>query len=193
MMTLSQCARVAVSCLCWILPASIAMAATQATATTADTSLTPIELSLQDAVKMGLENNLDIKVARFTPQQRLEDVIFSEAAFDPNVGGSVFKSDNSQPSQNVFDIGAGGKLVSLDTKVNNYVIGFADPLRWGANYTAQLNMTRFESSSVNAVFPVTYTAQFDLAYNQSLLRNFGKKANETQIIIEATNAEINEE
>ena len=149
-----------------------------------------MSLSLKDAIEMGLKNNLDIQVAEKAPLQREQDVVFQQAAFDPNIGGSAFKSDNSQPSQNFTDIGAFGTVVAVDSTVNDYRIGFSDPLHWGASYSANLEMTRFTSTSNNAIFPTTYQTALELAYNQSLLRNFGNKANESLIVIAQNNYEV---
>jgi len=177
--------------LCLAMPGMSAIAAPQSGEATGMESGPPaMNLSLQDAVAMALENNLDIKAARITPDLRSQDIIFQEAAFDPNVGASVFKSDNSRPSQNVFDIGTTGTVVSIDSTVNQYDVGWGDSLRYGARYTADLSLQRFTSTSANAIFPTTYYATLTFAYNQSLLRNFGRKANETQIVIAQTNHEI---
>lgn len=164
--------------------------ASQAETPPAPTGPPAITLSLADAVKMGLENNLDIKVAKQTPLIREQDIIFQEAVFDPNFGATAFKSDNSQPSQNVFDIGTSGSIVSLDSTVTDYAAGWGDRMRWGGSYTADLRLTRFTSTSRNAVFPTSYQTSFEVAYNQALLRNFGTKANETNIVIAQNNQAI---
>ena len=35
----------------------------------------PISLSLPDAIQMGLKNNLDIKIAQYTPKLREQDIL----------------------------------------------------------------------------------------------------------------------
>ena len=66
-----------------------------------------ISLSLQEAVRMGLENNLDIKVSQLTERTRERDIVVAQAVFDPffNMGMSYGK--NRDPSVSFFDFGAG--------------------------------------------------------------------------------------
>ncbi len=152
----------------------------------------PLPLSLSEAIQTALNNNLDIKVATYNPQLRGQDTVVQEAVFDPNLSFSATKEDNSRPSQNVFDVGTSGAVVSVDSTVNFYTAAWQDPLQWGANYTAELNLGRFTSTSANAVFPTTYTTSLTLAYNQSLLRNFGKPANTTEIVVARNNQKFSE-
>lgn len=181
-MRLSRCVLVVTLCL--------TLSGLPAPVSAQETTAPPMPLSLNEAIRMSVENNLDIKAASFTPEIRGQDILFQQAAFDPNLGFSAFKSDNSQPSQNVFDIGAAGQVVGIDSTVNVFTTGFLDPLSWGASYSANLNLTRFTSTSANAVFPTTYQTNFEVAYNQSLLRNFGRKPNQTQIVLAQTSHEI---
>src|SRR5881296_3542647 len=186
MMTPSKCALVLALGLAW--PATQAGAAPQdqpqqPPQPASEAGPPPINMSLSDAVQMSLKNNLDIRIAQYTPQVREQDIIFQESAFDPNVGLSATYQDNSRPSSNVFDVGSRGTLESIDTTVQDYTAGFADRFRYGGNYSATLELTSFTSNSANAVFPTTYQSSLTFAYNQSLLRNFGREVNETQIVI----------
>ena len=52
-------------------------------ASTTATLLGRLELSLEDAVKMGLENNLDVQVQRFAPFISEQDLGVAWGAFDP--------------------------------------------------------------------------------------------------------------
>ena len=196
-MTVSKCALVvAVSLSLAAGPLPLA-SPRQAAVLTDEASMPPMSLSLADAVKMSLENNLDMKVARYTPQIREQDAFFQEAAFDPNLGFSALYRDFSFPTQNVFDVsvdpnapGTAVEVLGIDGTFNEYSAGFRDPLRWGASYTADLIVQVSTSDSANQIFPTTYRSALEFAYNQSFLRNFGRDANETQIVIAQTNHEI---
>lgn len=152
----------------------------------------PIEMSLVDAIQMSLQNNLDIKVASYDPLQRQQDVVFQQAVFDPNLTGLAQKSDNKQPSLNVFDVGAAGTIASIESTTNFFQTTFTDPLSYGASYLVDLQMTRQTSNSANAVFPTTYFSQLRFQYDQSLLRDFGTKNNKTQIVIAQNNEKISQ-
>ena len=156
----------------------------------------PMTMSLADAVRMSLQNNLDIKVAEKTPEIRQQDVIFQDAVFDPNFGFSALKSNFTRPTQNLFDIdpnlisSQGVEVVGIQGTFQEYKAGFHDPLKWGGNYTASLAAQRQSSNSSNELFPTTYRAVLEMVYDQSFLRSFGRDVNETQIIISRNNEEI---
>jgi len=167
-----------------------------------ETGAPPMELSLAEAVRMGLENNLDIRVANYNPQISEQTLLVRDAVFDPNFGFLYQKQDLTSPSINITDIGAVDPndllavegteetLFALNQEFDNFNFAWLDPLTWGASWEASMFLQRAETSSRNALVPVTYFSQFQLAYNQSLLRNFGRQANRTDIIIAQNDYDI---
>ena len=180
------------NCVRALVPAALALMVIVSTASAQDQPAGSMNLALLDALKMSLKNNLDIKVAQVTPLVREQDVIFQEAQFDPNAGGSIFISDNTFPTTNVFDVSLAnpGTLVSIEQDINDFTAGFQDTLRYGAQYSVGLFARRVASTSANALFSPSYTTTLVLAYRQSLLRNAGDNVNETNIVIARTNEEI---
>jgi outer membrane protein TolC len=61
-----------------------------------------LKLSLGDAVAMGLENNLNVEVARFTPRIAEEVHVSAWGAYDPRFSGDLGYLDDEQP--NAFSI-----------------------------------------------------------------------------------------
>src|SRR4029434_2893852 len=61
----------------------------------AQTGPPAITLSLADAIRMGLENNLDVRVASKTPLIREQDVLIQSAVFAPNLRFFAEKQDNT--------------------------------------------------------------------------------------------------
>lgn len=164
-----------------------------------ETGPPPIPLSLSDAIKMGMENNLDVKVAEKTPLIREQDILVQEAAFDPNFRAFAEKQDNHFPTAlRTVTGGVAANTVAASEDIieefafrqNNFTLAFGDPLRWGGRYTAQMDLTREITSSADAFLPLQYQSALTLAYEQSLLRNFGDEVNETQIVLAQTNREI---
>jgi len=159
----------------------------------------PSQISLSDAIRMGMENNLDVKVASVTPRIREQNILLREAAFDPNVRIFAEKRDDTFPTA-LRTVSGGTAAASISgseevifpfaRKQENYTISFQDPLRWGGSYQAQLDMTREITSSADAFLPLQYQTALFLAYNQSLLRNLGKSVNETQIVLAQNNNEM---
>jgi outer membrane protein TolC len=183
-MTVRNCALMAALALLGLNPAAAqeGAGARQETPLPAELGPPPIMISLADAVQMGLKNNLDIKVARYNPRIREQDIYFQEAQFDPNLGIGAEHDDISQATLNRTDIS--------NSKGEIYTIGFFDRLHWGASYSANLDLQNSSSTSIFAPFPTTYFASLNLAYNQSFLRGFGNQANETQIVIARNNNQI---
>ena len=175
------------------------LSASQAETPPAQTGPPKITMSLADAVRMGFENNLDVKVARFAPMVREQDILIQDAAFDPNLRFFAEKQDNTFPSAQRTVIGSAATtqirssediIAPFNFNQQNYTAAFGDPLRWGGKYSVQLNMTREVTSSADSFLPKQYQTSLLLMYEQSLLRNFGKSANETQIVLAQNNYDL---
>src|SRR6266850_5853913 len=59
-------------------------------------------LSLQDASKAALENNLDIVVRAYDPLRSEAQVIAAEANLDPTLTGTATSSSTQRPSPTAF-------------------------------------------------------------------------------------------
>lgn len=192
----------AILCFAAVSPGTGAVAQQQGAGVMDETGAPPLQLSLTDAVRMGLENNLDIRVANKNPQISEQLLLVQDAVFDPNFGFLYQKQELTSPSINITDIGlvdpndllavegTEETLFALNQEFDNFNFAWFDPLTWGASWEASAFFQRAETSSRNALVPVTYFSQVQLAYNQSLLRNFGKDANRTQIIIAQNDYDI---
>jgi len=201
MMTLRRYTLAAILCFA-ALSLGTGVPAQQGASALDQTSAPPLQLSLGDAVRMGLQNNLDIRVANYNPQLSEQDLLVRDAEFDPNFGFLYQKQDLTSPSINITDIGVidpndlldidstAETLFALDQEFDNFNFAWFDPLTWGASWEAGMFLQRAQTSSRNALVPVTYFSQFQLAYNQSFLRNFGRDANRSQIIIAQNNYDI---
>jgi outer membrane protein len=128
-------------------------------------------LSLQDAVKAALENNLDIVVSAYSPLIGESGVIAAESVFDPSLNGLVRSIDSKGPSLLTF---------VPTRKAHDYVASFVDPVLTGGQY-------QIEIEAVDTSLPVSGIQEFDTSWRvrvaQPLLRNFGPKANKTLVVI----------
>jgi outer membrane protein TolC len=86
-----------------------------------------LELSLGDAIRMGLENNLDVRVTRFDPAISYESSQIAWAPYDPLAVGEFGETNFEQPNtfginrvaKNVQDdIGGSGGLTALVPYLN---------------------------------------------------------------------------
>src|SRR5258706_460406 len=62
-------------------------------------------LSLQDAVKMALENNPDILVEKLGPESGAEGVRQARGAYDPLLTSTLQETHSTSPGTNIFSGG----------------------------------------------------------------------------------------
>jgi outer membrane protein len=202
MMGVSKCALAVAFCLTLSGFAALAQEP-QAPPATPPSGPPPTTLSLVDAVQMSLKNNLDARVARYTPLQREQDILFEESAFDPNVGAFFQYTDQTRQSAFAIDV----QRTAFDpnvgiTPVGDFSLlvlegtdklmggGFSDRVKWGGEYSAGLTLERVTSTSANVLLPTYYAASLRFNYNQSLLRGWGTDVNTTRITVARTNLDI---
>src|SRR5690606_38347503 len=70
-----------------------------------------IELSLDEAIRVGLEKNFDIRIARLDHLTSYHDEVIAQSAFDPFFSMGLDFSKNRRPTASFLDIG-GGALIS---------------------------------------------------------------------------------
>ena len=61
-----------------------------------------LQLSLADAIAMGLENNLAVEVTRFTPYIAYEDTRIAWGAYDPEMFAEGGYTKNEIPNANLI-------------------------------------------------------------------------------------------
>jgi outer membrane protein TolC len=165
-----------------------------------------LELGLQDAVELAMENNMDIAVQRYYPWFADTDILrtkgggsprgipsaavgFSTANipqlfFDPTVTTSISYDSRITPINNPFISGTGTvtafSLRSHTAQYNNhYSQGFAT----GTSLDAFWNNTRASSSSTANFFNPYVQSALTVQLSQQLLNGFGTFANRRNILI----------
>ena len=164
-----------------------------------------LELSLQDAVTLALQNNLDIRVARYTPWFGQTDVLRAEGGgipsgtfvlgsggggtFDPVIAATASIADNTTPVNNPFISGTGtgsNSLIALKSHQTQLNIAYAQELHTGTFFSFGLDNTRSSSSSSANFFNPSVSSQLFASIQQPLLRGFGILP-VTRFIIETKN------
>ena len=172
-----------------------------------------LELGLQDAVELALENNMDITVQRYYPWFAETDILrtkgggsargipaaavgFSTANipplfFDPTVTTSVSYDSNVTPINNPFISGTGTvtafSLRSHRAQYNNH---FSQGFSTGTSFDAFWNNTRSSSSSVANFFNPSVQSALTVSLSQQLLNGFGTFANRRNILIANNNRKL---
>lgn len=147
------------------------------------------KLTLQNAIETSLKNNLQVQIAVETRDFTRAGVLIEQGFFDWNLtsGVSLSKIQDASRGQNF----PGGPLVSSETTSFNraFTLGSTKAFGWGGNLSLNYAPTyRFSKGTVNggpeAPFTTNpYDGSFTATYSQSLLKNFGRDATESRLIV----------
>jgi outer membrane protein TolC len=125
-------------------------------------------LTSDEAVRLALENNLGIRVARIDPQIQDLNIVNAKTGWTPNFSTTFSSNSNDAPNQN-FLAGAQGTKTSSDQVLSN--IGVNQTLPWGGNYEVGWDSSRFNSNSSFSTFSPQLRSSVVFNYTQPLLRN----------------------
>jgi outer membrane protein TolC len=155
----------------------------------------PLILSLQDGIKLVLQNNLDIIIEQRNPVISKSDITIQKANFDPILTLNV-SADRAitTPFSNSLDATAG-----TDNAHVNYNAEFTQKLLTGGNYDLKFTNQRLRTNITSnalinpGLINPSYTSQLLLTLNQPLLKNFGFETTKAQIKIARNNYLISQE
>jgi outer membrane protein len=153
-------------------------------------------LSLEDAISLGLENNLSIAVERYVPWLDEATLLLSKSgangriAFDPTVTSTLSLEQSTTPINNPLFAGVTTQITSpvgltdhVATANFGYTQGFATGTQAQVTFNNSRTSTNFGSFDLfNPYEQSTLTVEL----TQPLLNGFGKVAN-TRYILEAKN------
>jgi len=159
--------------------------------TTAPAASAKVSLTIEDAVKLALDKNLDIVVQRLNPEINDLSIATARAAFFPSLTSTVLSQGVTTPSTNSIAGGAAAAPVTQDA--TNWNGGLAQNLRWGGgNYNLTLNNTRSTSTSTINLYNPSYQPLWSAQFTQPLLRNFKTDNNRQQLQITKLNRDISD-
>ncbi|PYQ40761.1 MAG: hypothetical protein DMF77_17655 [Acidobacteria bacterium] len=146
-----------------------------------------LELSLDEAVKRTLENNADIAVERYNPEESDYNVRQLKGYYEPYVISTLGQRSNTQPASNAF---AGA--AAPQTRTLTYNFGAFQSLPTGGTFEADFNNNRQTTNSVFSAFNPSFASNFNLSLSQPLLRNFSIDSTRYQIKVAKKNQEISD-
>ena len=127
-----------------------------------------IQLTVDQAVKMALENNIELSVERLNPQLQDLSLAQTRGAYRPTLN-STLNANSSMPLPT--SLLNGGSRVTNETANAN--VNIAHTLPWfGTNYTAAFNNGRTNTTSTFATLNPQFTTQLTATVTQPLLRDF---------------------
>ena len=146
-------------------------------------------LSIDEAVAMALEQNLNLQVDRIDPQIQDYSISVARSSWTPAL---LLERHDAQPDQP-----AHRHLRRRPTAITNERLtsqaGVQQVLPWGgASYTAAWNSGRVTTNNVFSSFNPQLNSTVSANYTQPLLRNFKIDATRQQVLVSRKNREISD-
>src|SRR5512143_1622386 len=151
----------------------------------ATTERPTLPLSLDEAVKRALDNNVDIAVERYNPELSAQGVRAAEGYYDPFAFSTLNHVSSDSPGTSAI---SGGTVIT--TKQNIWNFGVSVPIPTGADFTVTFNNNKRDSNSNIASYNPLYNSNLNLSLTQPLLKNFLVDSPRTQLKLTKKNREI---
>jgi outer membrane protein len=174
-----------------------------------------LNLSLQDAVELALQNNLDILVQRYNPWIADTSILKANSGgvggvppggffagstanipflnFDPTITTTLGVDDRSVPVNNPLTSGTGtglSALASLKIHTSTFNTQFSEGFHTGTTFFATWDNTRSSSTSPANLFNPSVQSSIFVGFTQQLLNGFGTAVNTRNIRIAKNNRKI---
>jgi outer membrane protein len=146
-------------------------------------------LSIDEAVALALEQNLDLQVDRITPQIEDYSISVARSGWTPVFFSGLTTRSATNPPQDIF----GGDQTAITNENLNSVLGLQQQLPWfGASYSANWNTGRITTNNIFSSFNPQLNSSVAFNYTQPLLRNFTIDATRQQVLVSSKNREISD-
>jgi len=178
-----------------------------------------LEISLQDAVELALENSVDIAVQRYYPwiadvgilkasagssgygtpgaaiaasSASLNPFAFTITSYDPLLTSSVFFDDRKTPINNPFISGTGTSATagSIVSHTATYNTQYSQYFPTGTSMSVTYDNTRSSNSAAANFFNPAVQSSVFVSFSQNLLSGFGLTVNRRNILIAKNNRKI---
>lgn len=151
-------------------------------------SAAPMRLTLDDAVRLALQNNLDIAVDRLEPQLAQQRVSQASAAYLPSLSGVFGRTHTVQPPSNLL-VNAEGTV----TDAFNSTLAVGQRLPWaGTTYNVSWNASRQTTNSFFQSFSPNLGSVVQVSFSQPLLRDLAMDSARQQLVITKRNKEMSD-
>jgi outer membrane protein len=129
----------------------------------------PQPLSLREALKLALENNKDIEVARENVKIAEFDLLGARGAYDPKVSSQSYFERVKTPVSSFLSGGENGAVTQSDFTGIFRLEGLAP--KGGGNYRLDFSSIRLTSNNQFAALNPQYPSSLTFNFTQPLLRN----------------------
>ena len=146
-------------------------------------------LSVDEAVTLALEQNLDLRVERLNPLIQDLSIAQARSVYAPTLSTTLLTNNRNSPSISIFD---GGEIKVTDRVLSDSV-DVVQELPWaGGHYSMSWDGSHRRTTNVFTSFNPVLRSNLNLAYTQPLLRNLGIDGPRLQLAITRVNREISD-
>lgn len=151
----------------------------------AQTAPASLRLTVDEAVKMALDNNLDLAADRLDPQIGDTRVAAAAGLFRPTVASSVQRNNQLQPpSSLLFPTSTRNDVVTSNVGLNQRLPWF------GTSYSIAWDTSHTDSNSFLNSYNPLLRSGLSLSFSQPLLKDFFTDAARTNLVLSRTNRAI---
>lgn len=133
-------------------------------------------LSLREALALGIQHNLDLRIQEIEVPLRREDVVTSEAQFDPVVEGGASSQTDKLPNAYTLSTNSVDRLSTTGADA-----GVAKRFTTGLESRVSVESSRSSTNSSNQGLDPYYRSFLVLDLTQPLLKDRGTEVNTTDI------------
>ena len=148
------------------------------------------ELSLQDAIRMALENNLQIEIEGYTEELNKEQKYGTKGFYDPIFNFAAGWNSSERPTTSVLD--AGSAVRTTISKRWTYNSSVNQNVRGGGNVALQFNTNSSSTNSSFSYINPSYNSTLNLSFTQPLWRGFRHTTPDRQMKLYNLDSKINE-
>jgi outer membrane protein len=145
-------------------------------------------VTVEEAVRLALENNLGVQVARVNPQIQDLSIAATRANWTPVFSTSLQNNSSDSPASSFL----AGSATTVANDQFASTVGVQQLLPWGGNYVASWDSARSTTNNIFSSFSPQLRSNLNLQYVQPLLRNFNIDAVRQQLLVGQKNREIAE-
>jgi outer membrane protein len=174
-----------------------------------------LELSMQEAVELALENSMDIVVQRYNPWFADSSILKAEAGgfgfttpgavfgsssannpllnYDPLITTTLSIDDRNVPVNNPLTSGTGtglSSLARLTLHTSTFNTQYSQGFHTGTTFYSFWDNTRSSSTSAANLFNPSVQSSIFVGFQQQLLNGFGRSVNTRNIRIAKNNRKI---
>ena len=150
-----------------------------------------VSLTLEDAIKRALENNLEITIQRIQMQTYDVTIAGVRSVYNPTLTSTLSSQTAKNASTSTISGSLAGEPITNSTVIFNGGI-FQDVPWGGGNFSAALDNRRTATTSLNATINPQYSPTWALQYTQPLLRDFQIDNTRHQVLVTRINQEISD-